>query len=442
MIRSFFGPSAKFARGVGVVAFGLTHAAAEEVAPYRFFVGVDVLIPHADDFAEVTSYRNRQALIKAASPQQVPLKEMTTFRWHRHPKVSHALVTVDGLVADRTYSLNSDAKMGWMVTQNHMTIYAQERADMQTANRNQEEGRSSYAQGGALAGPYGARGAGFASDIYGTALNAMNDVVLSMQTMTDPGTWGELSDDANAENPPDTLQITFSVASAEPVARAYAVILADIASEHQTGTVTLFEELGELSTQPRKVMIRRPNLSPGFTVENVRIHVYSHGVELGSNVSERRSSFTRQQAKDYLMLVHLTDHKEGTVLPVPVWELAPPTLYAAKDRRKFDYPVAVSVGPDGEVLAVHRSVGEAYRELRVYDAAALNTKSTPALADAETAIAAPPADARTQTADTDLPPHIVALVRELIFLPALKDGQPVKGIVSLNLADFFPDSQS
>lgn len=424
--------------GLAVVIGGGTLAAQSK--DYRFFVGVDVLVPQEADFLEVANFANGAATLAAETPVQLSLDGVKAYRWARHPKISRATVAIEGLKADRTYSLNSDPKMGWMVTQNHMAIYAQERTEMQLATLVRTEEESQFYKGGPLESPYGAQGVPTQHEAMAQATGDFENTVASMEASTNPSTWGQLAGDDEGTEAFDTLDINFQLTSAEPLVGAYVVVLADIASKRQTGTVTVFQEVGALGPTPKKVRIRRQGLDPGFTVENVKVHVYAHGNELGTNLSDRATGLTREQARGYLLLAHLTDHKSGNILPSPVWELAPPALFANNDPKLFDFPVAVSIGPDGEVLSIHRSVQEAYDFLRVVDIAEVNTKATPGFKGGTAPADVVPA-ARSTEPSIDktgaLPPRVVAAINDFVFLPALKDGQPVKGIIAFNLAAFY-----
>jgi hypothetical protein len=246
---------------------------------------------------------------------------------------------------------------------------------------------------------------------------------------------------ADAEGGHDVMELTFTVSSPDPIADAYVVIMGDIKQGEQEGTITFHHPVGAIGPEPRKVKVRKTGFQPGFTIEDVKLHVYAHGKELATNLSEKSVPLTRQQAREYLLLSHIAQNSLETVTPQPVWTLAPSALLAAKDGARFDYPVAVTIDADGAVLSIHNSETEARAFLaQIHDAADLRSKSTPDKASTTFADSVRVAD---QDADVALdqtgrlPRHVVAAMEDMFFLPALDLGSPVAGTAKVNLAEFF-----
>ena len=194
-----------------------------------------------------------------------------------------------------------------------------------------------------------------------------------------------------------------------------------------------------IGPEPRKIRIRKTGFKPGFTIEDVKLHLYAYGKELATNLSERAVAMTREQAREFLLLSHIADHAVESVDPAPVWTLAPPALLAARSADAFNHPVVVNLDADGSVLSIHNSEAEARAYLaEIHDAADLRTKATTDGKSLTSSVRVTAGEAGVAFDQTGrLPPHVVDALREMIFLPALDLGTPVAATTRINLADFF-----
>jgi hypothetical protein len=86
-------------------------------------------------------------------------------------------------------------------------------------------------------------------------------------------------------------------------------------------------------------------------------------------------------------------NRNASMAGFPVWTLAPAALLGAQDPLAFDYPVTVSVDDRGRFVAIDESIV--------------------------------------------LPDHIRTIVEDMVFVPALVEGQPIASNVSFNLMDYF-----
>src|SRR5690606_12117781 len=86
---------------------------------------------------------------------------------------------------------------------------------------------------------------------------------------------------------------------------------------------------------------------------------------------------TREQAREFLLLSHISEHAVETLGPTPVWELAPPAVLAGKDPAAFNYRVVVNVDADGTVISIHDGEDEAKAFLDlVHEESALRSRPT------------------------------------------------------------------
>jgi hypothetical protein len=140
--------------------------------------------------------------------------------------------------------------------------------------------------------------------------------------------------------------------------------------------------------------MREGGLPPGYVLENVRLHVYEHGREVATDISENRAALTRDEAHEYLMIEHASAHKTDTV-PARIVLTKLPADWATHPRdRSFDKIFYVKVDKTGHPKDV-------------FEDEACESKVAN--------------------------PYYEATLRDQLFLPALEQGQPVDSVVRIKL---------
>ena len=437
---------------------------AQEAKDYRLFVGVDLLVPQEGAPLPVESLKRRQAIvIRDNHLDQVPLTEIGAFSWAHSTKVSRAPVTIDGLQSERAFTLKNDAAMKWMNAQNNITAYQQERAaytqmeaamadrlSAAPARANQIFAANERAAGrqliGNASGPQGDGQAGITSlattDWATEAQEAFELNLDQLDAASDTTVFADKTLGAMTDARYDVMELKFAISSREPIADAYVVIMGSIKlpDEETDGVVTFHHNVGRVGPEPRKITVRKTGFPPGFDINEVKLHVYAHGKELGTNLSEKNIAMTRQQAREFLLLSHLSEHALETVAPEPVWELMPSALLAAEDREAFNYSVVVNIDADGSVISIHQNENDARAFLdAVVDESKLRTRSTAPSSFDGMVDSVRIADRTDINLDQTgrLPADVSAAIADMVFLPALDIGAPVAGMTSVNLADFF-----
>lgn len=408
-------------------------------ADCQFYVGVDLLVTEGGpDYVEVAGFDRNGVMVGTTERRRISDSQIRGYRWQRHPKISRAGAEVTGLQAEGAFTVSTDPGNKWMQTQSHMELYAAARTDAASADMYDAENRAQgkYQEKIATFQGEDAANQAFHAEM-SDAIDKYNTATAAIQDLPSSVALDDLRRDEQAKAQFDTIDLSFEISSPQPIADAEVVVMANVQQAGKEGIVTFHESVGLVGSTPRKIRLRKTGLTPGFEIKQVTLHLYAHGHEIGTNLSERKAAVSVEQARGFLLLAHLTDHKTGSYLPVPAWDLAPPALFAATDAASFDYPVAVSVGADGSVLAIHHTTQAALDDLRVVNLADLKTKATPRLDAAETADVALAASNPNLDRAGDIPTAIVDVIRDFVFLPALKDGKPVKGILMFNLADFF-----
>ena len=445
------------------IAFAQNAPGPQATDDYRLFVGIDVLIDHANEQTHlVENLEGNNAVIWSEHRQKIPLSAAKSLRYKLRPSIGRAPATIGNLKFEQATSYESDA-----IRQGHSKLIdlgqhasdAISRADgavlnaqvgrglaQGTAARNAEmQGLDPTVAGSSFGGGLGGTGpssidtggkdfghwAGNA-DSAPTSLGSYADTSLTAAGL------GGARQQTLVNN---ILQVTFDVATPEPVADAYAVgIVSMVVNDEKTETL-LFRRIGAVGPTPRRVNISRTTMPSGCQVEGVKIHLFSHGKEISTNMSEKNTRLNRDQAREFVLLAHIAEHPLETLPPEPVWTLAPPTLRATQDHAKFDQTVWVNIDADGTVLSVHESESTARSENEtVFEELSLRQKNTSnkTFSGLTESLSS---GVREQTGAVmtvgQVSPDIAALIDELIFKPALDSGQPVMGTTVVNLANYY-----
>jgi hypothetical protein len=215
----------------------------------------------------------------------------------------------------------------------------------------------------------------------------------------DPGGVANRASTSGAADLYDAYAVTFTAAAPQEVDHAFAVLVMEVRSPTTPNVplqTVMFRNLPKLTTEPRKITMEQRGLPQGFAVERVAVHIYSHGRELATNLSQQRVPVTRDEAHQFLVIRYLLEHKNANLPAKPVPDLLPTDVRDFVPASEFGRSIDLQVSRDGRVDHV---------------------KLDPALA---------PGVAR----------YVEELVREARFYPALQKGEPIDGPTTLTLAEF------
>ncbi len=360
----------------------------EPERPYRLFVGVDVKVLHEEDFTRVADFGHNRALLDRPDGLELPIDKIGAIRFDHTPKLGTRPVTISDIRSERAYS-QGNPRWEWMMAQSAVQGQVQ---DQLSVMEREISRASSMPETSAFTTPDGSTVE--ASNPLADAINNYTSFAHQNAKLADSAYYAQKAEEEGGDDAFDAIVVEATLSSPQPIADAYAVGIARITTpaEGQRDLV-FFDEVGDLGPQSRTVKIRKEGLPPGFEVVKVDLHLYRQGQELVSNRSEKQFALSRDEALEYLTLERLSRHRGETLPPEPVWALAPAALLAARDPAAFDQPLTIQVDAKGHFVK---------------------------LAD-ETAVA----------------PPLAALAAQLLFLPALADGEAVPGTVTLNLTDYF-----
>src|SRR5690606_24028801 len=151
----------------------------------------------------------------------------------------------------------------------------------------------------------------------------------------------------------DAVELRFTISSPRLVADAQALVRVRVRTDQDGYRDFSFRHtLGALGPQPRELLIKQDGLPPGCDFVEARLHVFHHGEELATNLSERDLGLTATEAREYLLLDHLAQNPDATLPAQPAWALAPAALRTATDPAAFDFAAEVDIDAEGRLTAV------------------------------------------------------------------------------------------
>jgi hypothetical protein len=197
----------------------------------------------------------------------------------------------------------------------------------------------------------------------------------------------------------DAMEVEFEISSPQPLEDPYIITMTLFhpkASEPGVVQSLVYAKaLAPIGDKPSKIHFTEEGFPIDYTVTNFQIHLYNHGIEVGTNVSEKHREMSPDQAFEYVKGLYLETHKSDTMHAVPVMAELPTDLRAKIAMGKYSETIYVKVSKDG--LA-----NEAF------------------------------ADPACSKKIDD--PYLDAVVSTVRFKPALEQGKPVEGVASLNLS--------
>src|ERR1022692_4336967 len=197
----------------------------------------------------------------------------------------------------------------------------------------------------------------------------------------------------------DAMSVDFEISSPRPLQDPYVVTMTRFHPKgSEPGTVqnlVYAKALDPISANPTKVHFSEEGFPFDYEVTGFELHLYNGGIEIATNVSEKREVMTPDRAFEYVKKTYIEAHKGDTVRAVPVMGELPADLASHVASGKYAETVYVRVSKDG-----------------LADEAFTDSACSKKIED----------------------PYLESVVRSIRFKPALADGKPVEGVASLNLS--------
>jgi hypothetical protein len=196
----------------------------------------------------------------------------------------------------------------------------------------------------------------------------------------------------------DAMDVAFEIRSKKILRNPYVVTMSRFrAKESKPGMVqnlVYAKSLDPIEEHASHVHFVEEGFPMGFELLDFQLHVYDHGVEVGTNLSSDRVDLTRDEAFEYIKMEYLGAHRSDSASPSIALSKLPSDLRDKLSSGKYREPFYVKVSETGYSLGCFT-------------------------------------DRDCITAVED--PYITELINNLRFKPALAKGKAIQGMAEISL---------
>jgi hypothetical protein len=196
---------------------------------------------------------------------------------------------------------------------------------------------------------------------------------------------------------PTEVELSFDVSSPEPLDHAYVVVIANyespVASVRQVST----QHLDRVDRKPHRVRLTLGTSVADMVFKDYIVALYANGQEIATNLSAKRVELTADDAYKFYLIEYLTANAKATKGPTPMLMLPRATFRRQIGNAEVNRLIYATVEKSGAVTRL--AVDEAGAE--------------------------------------KIPAAIETAMQNVRFMPALRDGTPVDGRMTLTLADLL-----
>lgn len=371
-------------------------AAPSEAREFVVFFGLDVSVDAAGARLPVIAASEQEVtVLRDGRPARVSLQNA---RLHSavEPKLGRERVTIEGLHGERVYSPQNDPARDAIHQQ-----MAMDAIQAQSMDAAMFQARTTAANAQALAQAASDPATGVSPSDVAEANAAASQAATRLHNIQSmPAHRSALSGTANDPGLYDAFEVTFRLATERPLPDCHGVLrllVRDPANPRDPVPVVRFFSLRDPGARARKVTILQTGLPPGFGVDSYSVHIYSAGREVPTTLSSNQVEVTADEAHQFLILRHLQQHAHGQVpvqvipdfLPAQLSELVPP----GQGEQTVDF----TIDRNGRVIRV----------------------------------------APTPGSSVTLTLALEAALRNVRFLPAVQNGQPVEGLGTFALVELL-----
>ena len=197
----------------------------------------------------------------------------------------------------------------------------------------------------------------------------------------------------------DAMSVEFEISSAKPLENPFVVTMTRFHPRgSEPGTIQSLvyaKALNPIGATPTKVKFSEEGFPFDYQVVDFQVHLYNYGIEVATNVAEKREVMTPDQAFTYVRTTFIEGHKGSTMHAAAVMGELPPDFASHIAAGEYAEPIYVKVSKDG-----------------LADEAFADIACSKKISD----------------------PYLTSVVRNIRFTPALDNGKPVEGVVTLNLS--------
>jgi hypothetical protein len=371
------------------------HSRAAEPREHHLFVGAELLLRQGDALVPVQRIKGDQALLEAPVKDYVSIRQSDGLIWRMATKVAAVSARIEDLKTD----VSSSAELQAFADQARLQSDLAEQSaiiDRSAAMLSRElTNAQSLAES---SDPLTAAAGEQELERIGIAQSELATQSQEISAITDATYLDEVgATKGGREN--DILHLSFRVSSATELPNAYVFVAVRVWANDRYFDTNFHRHLSNIGPKPRRVDFTRQGYPKGFEIKDTKIYLFSHGEEIPTNLSEKHFPLSYEEAKEFLHLSHLGEHRRETVPARPAWSLVPPELLSVRSASSLDYPVTVKLDEKGAIID-------------------------------------------SDTTRQIVPDHVQSMVNQLTFIPALENGTPVPSTLTINLADFLEGAPS
>ena len=366
----------------------------QNIAPreHHLFVGAELLLRQNNELVPVRRIKGNDALLANPIDDYVSIHNSDGLIWRMTTKVASTSATIDDLKTDRS----SSAAMAAFADQARLQATMDDQANL--IEQSQGELSRQAVQASTLANSDNPAERALGESQLSSIQTEMSSLDADLANVTEiiDSSIIDGSSEFDDEYKPDTLELSFRVSSQFEIPEAYVFIAIRVWANDRYFDRNFHRHVNNIGPKARKVAITDRGYPPGFQIKETKVYLFSYGEEIPTNLSEKHYPLSYEEAREFLNLSHLGEHRRETVPAEPAWSVAPPALLQHRDPQTLDVPVTVDLDEKGALIAI-RDSGQIVTE------------------------------------------PVRAIIQQLTFTPALENGTPVKSSLTVNLADFYKD---
>jgi len=395
--------------GLVAVASFVTPVRAAESSPaeaksFVLFMGLDLDVQFGEETHRVKNVAGNSFVIAVnQQPVEVPMNRgPVKLKLTPQMKLTNKTAVVKGLKFERAYTFENDPTRKWArsqsgsAAQSYVGVSAGRMASammgVQLAHSRAVDSGFPTAGGGGGLGP--------PDPVVMARLDTFNRANFDLGSdVNSAGYMGQQLQEELDKELFDAVEVTCEISAPRPLRDPYVVVVTQYRVKDEPGVVKNWiyaRALERLDEYPLKVKFLQGGFPPGFELVKQELHVYGAGRELGTNLSDQRVSFTRDEAHRHMVNSHVATHKEANLAPVIALGVSRKDFFPHYTLDELQREIFIKVDRDGQPGGIFRNED----------------------------CSEPAEDA-----------YLAGLVGNTRFMPALVAGRPAHGVARMKIAD-------
>lgn len=358
--------------------------------PYHLFVGIDLLIPRDGELTPVTSFDRAGIRLAGDTEPFLPIEASGQVVYRRATKLGAEQIVIEDYRIQKAFSSADESAAEQVQVQ---SFIAEQAARAQRTQIALLQTGSDIPTAGEAGEVEVRNSAGSSQQDTSAKLQEVESSLERLSELQDITTENPELLDSNPTDLPDAAEVTFRISNESEIDEAYAFVVMRVLTDKGLVDTNFFQRIGRISPEPRTVSFSRKGLAPGFEIKETQIHIFAQGRELPTSLSEQHFELSMAEAREFALLSHLGDNRGQTLPARPAWELVSNQRLEELSRESLEHQFTVDISVNGDVVKIHDQ----------------------------------PDDKLTGA---------VAILENMLFLPALDNGEPVQSTTSVRLANF------